>query len=238
MQTIIYYLGKINRFVSMKFRVVTRNNRNMDSVQRKRYGGNDCIMVSGTYPSITIDIADEVKEQGNGWNLNKTVSMNKFSSYRFTTRGEELLSKMKKIEDLYVYDNGKLTVNKEIAWKIRVTVQMDYGKVVMLLPVVIRDEEDGQLYEGISFMINEIGNYALITYEEFSYMVHYIKHFDFDILAMQLINTGLLIRGGNGGKELLKAIPSVNTYMTVEQPPQEDYAVSTEVVEKTEIPNI
>ena len=64
----------------------------------------------------------------------------------------------------------------------------------MLLPSVVEDPENHVQYEGITFMINELSNYAKITYQEFESMVEYIDRLDFDSLAIQLVNTALLMR--------------------------------------------
>ena len=224
----------------MRFRVVRKSSKNINTIQRKAYGGNEHIMISGTYPSLIIDIIDEVKEGGNRWSPNKTVSLSHYSAYRLVTYGERLLEKMKEIQELYVYENGKLIIDRDLAWSIRVPISVDYGKTILLLPVVVRDENEGKSYEGISFVINEISSYALLTYDEFAYMLYFIKHLNFDTLAMQLINLSVLVQMGkniNRG-EFIQELPSVNNVQMVERPEERDYVRSNNINEEPKIPEI
>ena len=111
MYKITYHLGRLNRYINMKFQVFMRNSKGIDSVQRKSMSGNDYLQISGTYPAICIELIDETKEYGDTWSQNKFVSIGKYSAFKFVESGYKLLEEIKNHEDLCVYENGILMIN-------------------------------------------------------------------------------------------------------------------------------
>lgn len=167
----------------------------MDSVKRNNINGNQYLLINGLYPTLTIELSDELKDDSTRiWSTSRLVGLSKLNAILFVKTGKTLLEKFKTLKDLFGYQDGVLLVNKDLAWENREILQADYGKVIMLLPSVVDDPDNHIKYEGISFMINELSNYAKITYEEFESMVGYIEKLDFDSLAIQLVNMALLMR--------------------------------------------
>ena len=195
MYKVTYSLGRINRYVNLKFSITLRNTKGIDSVKRSNMNGNQYLFITGLYPSLTIELSDELKDESTRiWNTNRLVSLSKFNTITFVKSARILLSKFKSLKNLFGYQDGELLANKDLAWENREIIQGDYGKVIMLLPSVVEDPDNHVQYEGITFMINELSNYAKITYQEFESMVEYIDRLDFDSLAIQLVNTALLMR--------------------------------------------
>lgn len=195
MYKVTYSLGRINRYVNLKFSITLRNSKGVDNVKRSNMNGNQYLFINGLYPSLTIELSDELKDDSTRiWSTNRLVNLSKFTAIAFVKSGRFLLEKFKSLKNLFGYQDDVLLANKDLAWENREIIQADYGKVIMLLPSVVEDPDNHVQYEGITFMINELSNYAKITYQEFESMVEYIDRLDFDSLAIQLVNTALLMR--------------------------------------------
>ena len=195
MYKVTYSLGRINRYVNLKFSITLRNTKGIDSVKRSNMNGNQYLFIGGLYPTLTIELSDELKDDNARiWSTGRLVGLNKFNAIIFVKSGRILLEKFKSLKNLFGYRDGVLLANKDLAWENREIIQADYGKVIMLLPSVVEESDSHVQYEGITFMINELSNYAKITYQEFESMIDYIDRLDFDSLAIQLVNTALLMR--------------------------------------------
>ena len=195
MYKVTYHLGRINKYVVLKFHVTLRSNKGIDSVQRRNYAGNEYVSIMGLYPSLTIEIIDEVKDASTQiWSTQRSVLLNRAGISRFIERSYELIEEFKTRKDLFMYEDKSLIVNKDAAWELRKVIPTEFGKTIMLVPLVVEDQESHVQYEGLSFMINELSNYALFTYDEYVDMIRYIDKLDFDGLGIHLLNTALLMQ--------------------------------------------
>lgn len=203
MYKVTYSLGRLNRYVNLKFSITLRNSKGVDSIKRSNMNGNQYLFIGGLYPTLTIELSDELKDNNTRiWSTGRLVGLSKFNTIIFVKSGRILLEKFKSIKDLFGYQDGLLLVNKDLAWNNREIIQADYGKVIMLLPSVVEEPDSHAQYEGITFMINELSNYAKITYQEFESMINYIDKLDFDSLGIQLVNTALLMRSNKPVAEI------------------------------------
>ena len=196
MYKVTYSIGKINRYMALKFSITLRNSKGVDSIKKENFNGNQYLFIRGLYPTLTIELADDVKDSGtHTWSTGRLVSFNRFQAISFIESGKLLLKKFYDLKDLFGYVDGKLVVNKDLAWQNREVFQTEYGKAVMVMPAVVNESVDSNVqYEGVSFMINELSNYAMLTYDEFKALISYIEGLDFDSLGMQLLNSALLMR--------------------------------------------
>lgn len=232
MYKVTYSIGRINRYMNLKFSIMLRNSKGVDSVRRENFNGNQYLFITGLYPILVIELVDEVRDMGSRtWSTNRVVSFNRFQANAFVEHGKSLLNKFTELKDLFGYIDNKLVVNKDLAWDNREVFQTEYSKTVMLLPAVVTDSDTHTQYEGISFMINELSNYAMLTYQEFKSMLTYIEHLDFDSLAIQLVNTALLMR--NNAELTTQQLITSNEV-------QDDQELNTEITEKEkeEQPNV
>ena len=232
MYKVTYSIGRVNRYINLKFSIILRSSKGIDSLRKENFNGNQYLFLNGLYPSLTIELIDEVRDMNaRTWSTGRLVSFNKFQANIFVEYGKSLMNKFTKLKDLFGYDDKKLIVNKDLAWENREVIQTDYGKTIMLLPAVVRDTDSSVEYEGVSFMINELSNYALLTYEEFKSMLFYIERLDFDSLAIQLVNTALLMRSN---KEL------TTQRVVTREGSQDEQELTTETTEKEkeEQPNV
>lgn len=234
MYKVTYSIGRINRYINLKFSITLRNSKGIDSIRKSIYNGNQYLFINGLYPSLTIELIDEVKDMSTKiWTTNRSVSLNRFNAIIFVDYARSLLSKFCELRNLFGYDeNKRLIVNKDLAWENRKVIQTEYGKTIMLLPSVVEDRDTHIQYEGVTFMINELSNYAMLTYQEFESMVNYIDRIDFDSLAIQLVNAALLMRSNKAIAET-----AIVTDQSQFKEPQE---LETEVTEKEkeEQPNV
>lgn len=251
MYKVTYSLGRINRYVNLKFSVTLRNSKGVDSVKRSNMNGNQYLFITGLYPALTIELSDELRDEGTRiWNTGRLVSLNKFNTITFVKSSKILLEKFKSLKNLFGYQDSVLLVNKDLAWNNREIMQADYGKVIMLLPSVVEDPDNHIQYEGIAFMINELSNYAKITYQEFESMVCYIDKLDFDSLAIQLVNTALLMRSNTPisetsiiekGEDITELPVEVESYVSakeLKEEPLEEVTQWRDISRNNQIPEI
>lgn len=195
MYKVTYSLGRINRYVNLKFSIVLRSSKGIDNVKRSNMGGNQYLFIGGLYPTLTIELSDELRDESTRiWSTNRLVGLSKFTTNTFVKSSRVLLEKFKSLKNLFGYRDGVLLANKDLAWENREIIQAEYGKVIMIIPSVVEEPDSHVQYEGITFIINELSNYAKITYQEFESMIEYIDKVDFDSLAIQLVNSALLMR--------------------------------------------
>lgn len=203
MYKVTYFIGKINRYMALKFSITLRNSKGVDSVKKEYFNGNQYLFIRGLYPTLTIELTDDVKDIGtHTWSTGRLVSFNKFQSIAFIESSKVLLKKFYDLKDLFGYVDGKLVVNKDLAWQNKSIFQTEYGKAVMVMPAVVNETVDSNVqYEGVSFMINELSNYVMLTYDEFKALISYIEKLDFDSLGMQLLNSALLMRNNKNNPQ-------------------------------------
>lgn len=185
-------LGWLNRTLRMKFTITLKTNTDKDAITRFEINGDKYLRVA-PYPNFVLEIREPIERQ-QIWTSNKSVSFDKFSAYRFVNYGKNLVERIKKTEDLYFFDeSGVLTLNKQLAEKIRDPIRLTY-KTLLLVPSIVEDEGDHRLYEGVCMMINDPSNYAMLTIDEFEFLLDYMEKFNFDLMGVQLINTYLLTK--------------------------------------------
>ena len=192
MQKVNLDLGWLNRMLRMKFTITLKTSADKDAITKFAINGDQYLRVS-PYPNFVLEIKEPIERQ-QIWTSNKSVSFDKFSAYRFVKYGKHLVETIKKTEDLYYFDeSGVLTLNKQLAEKIRDPIRLTY-KTLLLVPSIVEDDGDHRLYEGVCMMINDPSNYAMLTIDEFEFLLDYMEKFNFDMVAVQLINTYLLTK--------------------------------------------
>ena len=237
MYKVTYSLGRVNRYVNLKFSVTLRSSKGVDSVKRSNMYGNQYLFITGLYPTLTIELSDELKDENTRiWSTGRLVNLSKLTAITFVKSGRLLLEKFKSLKNLFGYQDGVLLANKDLAWENREVIQAEYGKAIMLLPSVVEDQDSHVQYEGITFMINELSNYAKITYQEFESMVDYIDKLDFDSLGIQLLNTALLMRSN---KPIAETATIEKQEEVTELPAEIDSQISEkEVKEQSDLDNV
>ena len=82
-----------------------------------------------------------------------------------------------------------MVVNNEVADLVTISIPTGSSKTIMLKPCVVPDEESttGVVYEGCIFYINNLENFAYLTYTELEYLYYELAKIDMTSLAMQLI---------------------------------------------------
>lgn len=93
----------------------------------------------------------------------------------------------KKNEDLFYLEDGKLTLNKELALsekRFRKIINCGFGQVLKIIPAVITDNETR--YEGALILINNEEKYFEITYGELKTLIYKLK-------KINLYEAGLLM---------------------------------------------
>lgn len=179
-------LGRINKYLKMKFSIVIKSDNFMPLISKFNISGNDYLKIS-PIPIITLEIKSNV-DKHEEWNPNKSISLSRITKFIFCKRLSEIIESFKKEKDLFYYEGDTLKVNKDLATQIKEMVKVG-TKICAFQPIVVEDEESGDLYEGVVLMINSADNYCYLTFEEMEYLVDYINTIDLDNLSLQMINT-------------------------------------------------
>ena len=179
-------LGKINKYLKMKFSIVIKSENFMPLINKFNIAGNDYLKVS-PIPIVTLEIKSNV-DKHEEWNPNRSISLSRMTKFIFCKRLSEIIDNFREINDLFYYEGETLKVNKELAFKVKEIVKVG-TKICMFQPIVVVDEESGDLYEGVVFMINSADNYCYITFEEMEYLKDYLAKLDLESLTLQMINT-------------------------------------------------
>lgn len=179
-------LGKINKYMKMKFGVVIKSEQqHMQLMNKFSISGNTYFKVN-PYPTVTIEISSNV-DRNEAWNTNRSITLNKMSRFQFIKRLKTIIHSFTEIKSLFYYQDGKLCIEKSIAENIRDMVKVSQ-KTCLFMPAVIEDEETKEQFEGVVLMINSPDNYCYLTFEELEYLCDTLERLDFDTLALQLIN--------------------------------------------------
>jgi hypothetical protein len=82
-----------------------------------------------------------------------------------------------------------LVVNNEVSNTVTISIPTSGNKTIMMKPCVVPDEESstGNVYEGCIFYINNMENFAYLTYTEIEYLFYELSKIDMNALALQLI---------------------------------------------------
>ena len=179
-------LGKINKYMKLKFGIVVKSEQqHMQLMNKFSISGNTYFKVN-PYPTVTIEISSNV-DKNEAWNTNRSITLNKMSRFQFVKRLKTIISSFTEIKNLFYYQNGRLCIDKSIAGSIRDMVKVSQ-KTCLFMPSVIEDEETKDQFEGVVFMINSPENYCYLTFEELEYLCDTLDRLDFDTLTLQLIN--------------------------------------------------
>ena len=173
--------------LTLKYDKTSNNSFNNKLVDKFKIEGNDYLKLT-PYPLLIIDIVD--KRSDSDWSPNDSVSLNQYGIFIVKRALKKMLENMK-TEDLFVYMDESLVLNKSIA-EDAIEKFVVSNKHIMLSPVVVTD--DNEEYEGISFMINSYSNYALLTYEETEFLYDILCNTNLGVLAIELMNISMNLK--------------------------------------------
>lgn len=197
-------LGRINQSVKLSLNVIIRgDDYNIRPGAGKvfkhvvdlfDYNGSRYLKISPR-SFITIDISKSF-DRSDSWNSNMQVNLTKQYLFEFISKCKIMIENFK-IKDLFYIKNKKLQINADIANSISQVVKTT-NKTIKMIHSVVYDPENKEIeYEGIVFMINSIDNFSFITYNELQYMYYVLSTTNIDILAMELINSYLILNTKN-----------------------------------------
>lgn len=196
MKKVGYTIGQINQWASLRFTISLKTQNTTDFCITKNIAG-DSINIRNLYPSINLIIRDEIRDTGyqRGWTPDKMVSWSRFSGPKFVRGANEFIRKYKETQDLFVYYKGELLVNQQLAEQIKFTELAEFERRILCIPVVGKDLAMNQLYEGISMFFGNMSTYVIFTYDEFVGLVKYLEGFNYDLMALQLLNIAIGFSG-------------------------------------------
>ena len=234
MYKVIMDYEKINKNMKIKFGLILSDSDkkfNTKVLDKFNIDGTDYLKIS-PHPFLTIDIATKDDKKGN-WSSNKSVSLTRIGLFIMKRRLRESIRNLM-TDDLYEYYNGKLTLNKNMARDLTLKFRVN-NKYVMIQPIVVPDEEDPNVeYEGLCIMINSVDNYNLVTVEEAEFLYDVLDKVDLTGLALQVINTAMLMKN----RESIKLEIKSNRLIT-EEVSKENVGINfTNKKEEESIPNI
>lgn len=205
-------LGKINKYMKIKFNIIIKDDENKNSFNMKvidtfTYGGSEYLRLSPK-PYITIDIS-ATADKTDSWNSNTQVNLNKMCLIDFIIKSKNMINKFR-IPELYFIKNNRLQVNTDIANKSYEIIRTP-NKTIKMIHCVVYDNDNSDIEnEGICFMINSIDNFCFLTYTELEYLYYMLSKINMDELAISLINTYLLIKDKESRKlEIQKTIDEI-----------------------------
>lgn len=185
-------IGKINKMMKLKFGLIIKPDdigkfKDANVVSKFNYGGNDYIRINPN-PYIIIDISSYMNK-GEGWTPNQSVTLTRYYLFRFLQGLRRLINDFQSNKDLFYYQNNELVVNNSVADSITMSVTTNGSKTVMMKPCVVPDEESStnNVYEGCIFYINNMENFAYLTYTEMEYLFYELSKIDMSTLSLQLL---------------------------------------------------
>ena len=185
MYRISYELGRINDTLGLSVAVIYHDDSNKPKVTKNTWNGNTTMSVK-IYPYFVLRFysSDEREEK---YNKNRTQNINRLDAFHLIIQGRELMSRFRKAGELFQYMDGHLVVNKDLAKKISTIVNLKDGRKLLIQPIVVPDRETGSEFEGFVIFSNSYDVYALLTFDEFSFLLYTIEKTNIDSLSMQLI---------------------------------------------------
>lgn len=185
-------IGRINKMMKIKFGLVIKSDeetkfKTTKLVSKFSYIGNDYLRLNPN-PYVILDITSFM-DKGEGWSSNRSVTLNRYYLFRFLQGLRRLINDFQTYKDLFYYQNNELVVNNSVADSITISVPTNSSKTIMMKPCVVPDEESstGNVYEGCIFYINNMENFAYLTYTEMEYLFYELSKIDMSSLALQLI---------------------------------------------------
>ena len=186
-------IARINKMMKLKFGLIIKPDefssfKTQQVVSKFSYNGNNYIKLNPN-PYIILDISSSYTTKGDSWSSNQTVSLNRYYLFRFLQGLKKLIADFQSRKNLFYYSKNELIVNDMVADEIAISVLTGTGKTVMMKPCVVPDEESttGNVYEGCIFYINNMENFAYLTYTEIEYLYYELSKIDMSVLSLQLI---------------------------------------------------
>lgn len=186
-------ITKINSMMKIKFGIIISSdedkkyigNQSNKLISKFNYNGNDYLRIN-PHPFIVIDISSMSKNEG--WNANMSVSLNRMGQYKLVQSLKKFIRDFSNYKNLFYYENDRLVVNQSVVNEVSMNIPTN-SKMIRLQPCVVSDEENQELiYEGAIFFINNMQNYAYLTYDELNYLLWEIERIDMTILSLEIID--------------------------------------------------
>lgn len=193
MRRVSYSIGYITRYIRLSFSIQLRDKMNKSAVNQY----NETLVIGNLYPSLTLSIQDELRDDSyRQWSLDKMISFSRFTSQRFVNESEEFIRRYKE-EDLFRYRNQELLINQQLADSMAFVEMGEWEKQIYVVPTKGKDAGTGAIFEGVKIMISNISNEATLSFFEFQGLIDYMKNFDFDGMALKLLNSALILSGNS-----------------------------------------
>lgn len=192
MKKLYYELGKISRYISLRFAITTKTARGFCIAPCMN---DDAIEVRNLYPTLTVITTDEIRDESRRWTPERNFSLSRFTSVLFVKKAKTFIRRYVEEQKLFRYVDGVLTVDKDIARKIAFKADVEFNTRILVLPVVAKDQEIGQLYEGVAICVRDMSNHTIMTYDEFVVFVEYVDKFHFDLMAIKLLTLAIATYG-------------------------------------------
>lgn len=227
---------KINKNMKLKFGLILSDadsKYNTKLIDKFSIDGADYLKLA-PHPFLTIDIATKDDKKEN-WSSNRSVALTRIGIFTMKRRLREALDSLL-TDDLFMYYDDKLILNKELAQSLTVKFKAN-NKYVMIRPIVVPDEENGSVeYEGLCFMINKVESFNLMTIEEAEFLLDTLETIDLMALALNAINIAMQMKG----KEAVKLDIKSNK-LIVEEDKKEEETININFTDKKDentIPDI
>ena len=165
----------------------TTKYKDANVISKFNYCGNDYLRINPS-PYIIIDIASYMSK-GEAWNPNQSVTLTRYYLFRFLQGLRKFINDFQTRKNLFYYQNNELVVDNEISELVTISIPTSGSKTIMMKPCVVPDEESstGNVYEGCIFYINNMENFAYLTYTEMEYLYYELSKIDMTNLALQVI---------------------------------------------------
>lgn len=184
-QTTSYRFLTIQGKLKGDLKIIIDTERNPEYTSTGASGNNISLTF---YPLVNLTIVRPSTTDENGqriqapWNVNDSLSMNKFNVAIFRKELTEIIKSME-ITELYTYHGTRLELNEEMAEKVR-RVFMIGMTTVEISPVVI--VQDDSRLEGVKMKFNNEQSSVLLTLNDLTALQDNINRFDIDSIAMLL----------------------------------------------------
>ena len=232
-------IGRVNKMMKIKFGLIIRSDdeskfKANKIVSKFDYGGNDYLRINPS-PYIILDISSYMNKN-EGWSTNQSVTLNRYYLFRFLQGLRKLITDFQNRKNLFYYQNNELVVNNMIADDATISIPTAGSKTIMMKPCVVPDEESstGRVYEGCIFYINNMENFAYLTYTEMEYLYFELTKIDMSALSLQLISIVKQFENQESEKFTIPASTQseIGSEIEIETPS------SLTVIKKNEMPEI
>ena len=232
-------IGRVNKMMKIKFGLIIQSEeiskfKPTPIVSKFNFGGNDYLRINPN-PYVILDISSYM-DKGESWSSNRTVTLNRYYLFRFLQGLKKLISNFQTYKNLFYYQNNELIVNNAVADSIMISIPTASNKTIMIRPCVVPDEESttNRVYEGCVFYINNMENFAYLTYTEMEYLFYELSKIDMSTLSMQVIT---IVKQFENQKTEKLSVPTssegvINSEIEIVTPS------SVTVIKKNELPQI